>query len=66
MIVFYWFDKREFGKFTNEIPVIGGPAHPLIIGQKANRKLNALSKITNCMELPKNRVLMNRVFHNKI
>ena len=66
MIVFYWFDKREFGKFTNEIPVIGGPARPLIIGQKANRKLNALRKITNCMELPKNRVLMNRVFYNKI
>ena len=25
---FYWFGKREFGKFTNGIPVIGGPARP--------------------------------------
>ena len=25
---FYWFGKREFGKFTNGIPVIGGPACP--------------------------------------
>ena len=23
--LFYWFSKREFGKFTNGIPVIGGP-----------------------------------------
>ena len=37
-----------------------------IIGQKANRKLNALRKIANCMELPKNPVLMNAVFYNKI
>ena len=37
-----------------------------IIGQKANRKLNALRKIANCMELPRNRVLMNAVFYNKI
>ena len=33
-----------------------------IIGQKANRKLNALAKITNYMELPKNRILMNAFF----
>ena len=25
---FYWFGKREFGKFTNGIPVIRGPARP--------------------------------------
>ena len=25
---FYWFGKQEFGKFTNGIPVIGGPARP--------------------------------------
>ena len=30
-----------------------------IIGQKANRKLNALAKITTYMELPRNRILMN-------
>ena len=30
-----------------------------IIGQKANKKLNALTKITNYMELPKNIILMN-------
>ena len=33
-----------------------------IIGQKANRKLNALTKITNYMELPKNLILMNAFF----
>ena len=26
---FYWFGKREFGKFSNGIPVIGGPVRPL-------------------------------------
>ena len=30
-----------------------------IIGQKANRKLNAAAKITNYMELCKNGILMN-------
>ena len=35
--------------------------HVGIIGQKANRKLNALAKI-NYMELPKNRILMNEFF----
>ena len=25
---FYWFGKREFGKLTNGIPVIGGPTRP--------------------------------------
>ena len=71
-MVFYWFGKREFGKFTNEIPVIGGPTRPpppnhvAIVGQKANRKLNGLVRIKICMELPKNRVLMNAVFYNKI
>ena len=24
---FYWFGKQEFGKFSNEIPVNGGPVH---------------------------------------
>ena len=33
-----------------------------IIAQKANRKLNALAKITNYMELPRNRILMNAFF----
>ena len=37
-------------------------AHVGIIGQKANRKLNALAKITNYMELPKNRILINAFF----
>ena len=36
--------------------------HVGIIDQKANRKLNALTKITNYMELPKNRILMNAFF----
>ena len=36
--------------------------HDSIIGQKANRKLNALAKITNYMELSKNRILMNAFF----
>ena len=33
-----------------------------IIGQKANRKLNALIKITNYMELPENLILVNAFF----
>ena len=33
-----------------------------IIGQKANRKLNALVKIANYMELRKNGILMNAFF----
>ena len=33
-----------------------------IIGQKANRKLNALTKITNYMRLTKNLILMNAFF----
>ena len=36
--------------------------HVGIIGQKANRKLNAFAKTTNYMELPKNRILMNAFF----
>ena len=36
--------------------------HVGIIGQKANRKLNTLRKIKNCMELPKKRILMNPAF----
>ena len=32
------------------------------ICQKANRKLNALSRVTNYMELPKRRILMNAFF----
>ena len=36
-----------------------------IIGQKGNRKLNALRKITNCMKLPKYRILMNAFFYDK-
>ena len=28
VFLFYWFGKQEFGKFTNGIPVIGGPARP--------------------------------------
>ena len=36
--------------------------HVGIIGQKANRKLNALAKITNYMELSKNDILMNAFF----
>ena len=36
--------------------------HVGIIGQKANRKLNALAKITNYMELRKNGILMNAFF----
>ena len=40
--------------------------HVGIIGQKPNRKLNGLWKITNCMELPKNRILMNAFFYNRI
>ena len=35
--------------------------HVGIIGQKANRKLNALAKI-NHMELPKNRILVYGFF----
>ena len=30
--------------------------------KKAHRKLSALSRITNCMELPKRRILMNAFF----
>ena len=33
-----------------------------IIGEKANRKLNALGKIANYMELRKNGILMNAFF----
>ena len=40
--------------------------HVGIIGQKANRKLNATRKIINCMKLPKNRILINAFFYNKI
>ena len=36
--------------------------HVGIIGQKANRKLNSLAKITNYMELRKNRILINAFF----
>ena len=36
--------------------------HDSIIGQKTNRKLNALAKITNYIELSKNRILMNAFF----
>ena len=36
--------------------------HVGIIGQKANRKLNALAKITNYMEVRKNGILMNAFF----
>ena len=36
--------------------------HAPIIGQKANRKLNVLAKITNYVGLPKNRILMNTFF----
>ena len=32
------------------------------ICQKANRKLNALARVTNYMELTKKRTLMNAVF----
>ena len=32
------------------------------ICQKANRKLNALVRVTNYMELPKRRILMNAFF----
>ena len=32
------------------------------IYQKANRKLNALARVTNYMELPKRRILMNAFF----
>ena len=32
------------------------------ICQKANRKLNALARVTNYMELPKRRILMNALF----
>ena len=32
------------------------------ICQKANRKLNALARVTNSMELPKRRILMNAFF----
>ena len=28
VFLFYWFGKREFGKFTNGIPVIGKPVRP--------------------------------------
>ena len=40
--------------------------HVGIIGQKTYRNLNALRKITNCMELPKNCILMNAFFYNTI
>ena len=30
---FYWFGKREFGKFTNGISVIGNPHDPPIVAQ---------------------------------
>ena len=36
--------------------------HVGIFGQKANRKLNVLAKITNYMELRKNGILMNAFF----
>ena len=42
------------------------PPYVAIISQKGNRKLNALRKITNSVDLLKNRVLMNAVFYNKI
>ena len=32
------------------------------ICQKANRKLNALARVTNYIELPKRRILMNAFF----
>ena len=40
--------------------------HVGIIGQKTYRNLNALRKIANCMELPKNCILMNPFFYNAI
>ena len=40
--------------------------HVGIIGQKTYRNLNALRKIANCMELPKNCILMNAFFYNII
>ena len=40
--------------------------HVGIIGQKTYRNLNALRKITNCMEVPKNYLLMNAFFYNTI
>ena len=68
VMVIYWFGKRECGKFTNKIPVIGGPARPPMLPLLVRKltRLNTLTKIANCMELPKNRALMNAVFYNKI
>ena len=40
--------------------------HVGIVGQKTYRNLNALRKIGNCMELPKNCILMNAFFYNAI
>ena len=40
--------------------------HVGIIAQKANRKLNAVAKIRNYMELRKNRILMKAFFYNTI
>ena len=39
--------------------------HVESISQKANRKLNALEGITNYMELPKRRILMNAFFKSQ-
>ena len=36
------------------------------ICQKANRNLNALARITNYMELPKRRILMNAFFKSHL
>ena len=36
--------------------------HAGINGQKPYRNLNALRKITNCMELPRNCILINAFF----
>ena len=40
--------------------------HDSIIGQKANRKLNALAKITNYMELSQKRILINAFLQNNL
>ena len=40
--------------------------HVKSIYQKANRKLNALARIANYMELPKRSILMNAFFKSSI
>ena len=49
--------KKLLGAHTGKIDI-----YVETVCKKAHRKLSAPSRITNCMELPKRRILMNAFF----